>query len=634
MANMPVYSPPAERQARGSSGCWQSGRRSFNVGVPAAGRGDFQSQDAHQSRRSKLEFEMQPFGHFLWAGLLLGLAIAPPSVADAGVALRRLWTHDAGGLGRAEIVAFDAEANQFLVVNGTERCVMRLDATTGRQVDRLEVSSFGDPTSVAASHGLIAVAVVAPQKTDAGHVVLYRSTLGERDAGPPTEPAAAVQVGALPDMVTFTPDGRYVLTALEGEPSDDYAIDPPGGIGVIDVSGGAEHATARIADFFRFNAERESLERRGVRISGPSKTAADSLATVAEDVEPEYITVAPDGRTAWATLQENNAIAVIDVPTAHVKQISGLGLKNHSQSGRGLDASDRDGGIHIRSWPVWGMYQPDGVAAMSVEGETYLVTANEGDSRGYSGFSDQVPVEDLKLDPSLNVDNDLKRLVVSSVGGDADGDGDVDRMLAFGTRSLAIWTVDGQQVYDSGDALERFIAKRMPERFNIDSDGKETVDDRSVHKGPEPEGVVVGRVGRSIYAFVGLERTSAVAVFDVTHPRAAKLLDIVPLPLEKGATGGPDIAPEGLCFVPAEHSPLGAPLLAVACEVTGTTVLFRVDSVAGRQDNIECECHAPASHHPRRGRYRQQPHQTGVVRARLRGAWLAGASSDRRVAAH
>jgi hypothetical protein len=222
------------------------------------------------------------------------------------------------------------------------------------------------------------------------------------------------------------------------------------------------------------------------------------------------------------------------------------------------------------------MYQPDGIAAFVVDGQTYLATANEGDSRDYSGFSDEARVKDLKPDESLRVDDALGRLKVSRVGGDTDADGDVDRLLAFGGRSLAIWTADGELAYDSGDALEQFIAKHLPERFNIDSDGRGKIDDRSPDKGPEPEGVVVGSVGESTYAFVGLERTSAVAVFDVTRPESTKLVDIVPLALKKDSTGGPHIAPEGLCFVPADRSPLAAPLLVVACEVTGTTILFRV----------------------------------------------------------
>jgi hypothetical protein len=188
-------------------------------------------------------------------------------------------------------------------------------------------------------------------------------------------------------------------------------------------------------------------------------------------------------------------------------------------------------------------------------------------------------VKVLKLDPSLLVgnaklqdDDRLGRLKVSRVGGDTDGDGDVDRLLAFGGRSLAIWNAAGELVYDSGDAIEQFIAQHLPERFNINEDGHDKLDNRSPDKGPEPEGVVVGGVGDSTFAFVGLERTSAIAVFDVTVPREAKLVDIVPL--------APNVAPEGLVFVPADRSPTGEPLLAVACEVTGTTVLFRVVSVS------------------------------------------------------
>lgn len=451
---------------------------------------------------------------------------------------------------------------------------MRLEATTGREVGRLDVASLGDPTSVAASHGLIAVAVVAPQKTDPGHIAFFRAAEDKQADEATTKPVAVVRVGSLPDMVTFTPNGRYVLAAIEGEPSDDYAVDPEGAVAVIDLGGGAEQAVALSAAFARFNAQREALERDGVRISGPN-------ATFAADVEPEYIAVAPDGQTAWVTLQENNAIAIVDIPTAQVERVVGLGLKDHSVHGQGLDASDLDG-VRVRCRPVLGMYQPDSIAVFTADGETYLVTANEGDTRNYSGFGDESLVNELRLDASLGADDDLKRLKVSSVGGDTDGDGDVDRLLAFGARSLAIWDAEGKLVYESGDALEQFLAKRLPDRFNIDSDGKGKVDDRSDDKGPEPEGVVVGRVGDSFYAFVGLERTSAIAVFDVTRPRWAKLLDVVPLALEKGAMGGPHIAPEGLCFVPADRSPLGAPLLAVACEVTGTTLLFRVDSVTTR----------------------------------------------------
>lgn len=509
----------------------------------------------------------------------MGVMMCAASGANAANALEHVWTHQGGGKAHAEIVAFDATAGEFLVVNGAERCVTRLDARSGKELGRLDVSQFGDPTSVAASRGLIAVAVVAPVKTDPGNVVLFRSA---SDGAP----AAIVRVPALPDMVTFTPDGRYVLVANEGEPSDDYAIDPEGAVSVIDVGRGVESAVALTADFLAFNAERDALDKTGVRVSGPNAGAADGRATLAEDAEPEYIAVAPDGRTAWVTLQENNALAEIDVATARVKRVVGLGWKDHSRAGSGLDASDRDGGTRIRNWPVLGMYQPDGIAAFDVDGAVYLATANEGDTREYGGFTDQVPLSSAKLDPSLlHADADLQqdakigRLLVSSVDGDSDGDGKVDRLLASGARSLAIWNANGELVYESGDAIEKYVAEHLKERFNIDSDGGNAVDERSPEKGPEPESVVVGRVGDANLAFLGLERTSAVAVFDVTRPESAKLLTVVPLALTKDATSGPNIAPEGLCFVPAERSPMGEPLLAVACEVTGTTVVFRVKPV-------------------------------------------------------
>lgn len=516
--------------------------------------------------------------------IALGIALAAHA-AQAEVSLHPLWTNDAGGLERAEIIVYDAAAQEFLVGNGPERCIMRLDARTGKEVGRLDVSRWGDPTSVAASHGLIAVAVVAPRKTDAGHVVLFRRPARAADDSQLAVPVAVVRAGSLPDMVTFTPDGRYILSANESEPSDDYTVDPEGSISVIDVGRGVEHAVALTADFVRFNPDRDTLEQQGVRISGPNSRAADGRATVAQDIEPEYIAVAPDSRTAWVTLQENNALAIVDVRAASVLEVVPLGLEDHSQAGEGFDASDLDGGIHIRRWPVFGMYQPDGIAVFDVGGETYLATGNEGDTRDYAGFTDEARVKDLRLDESLlrndanlQADDQLGRLKVSGVGGDTDGDGDVDQLLAFGGRSLAVWNSNGQLICDSGDALEQYVAQHFPARFNINEDGKNKQDARSPDNGPEPEGVVVGRVGGSTYAFVGLERTSAVAIFDVTAPAEARLVDVVPLTFDAKTMGGSHIAPEGLAFVPAERSPTGEPLLAVSCEVTGTTILFRVDT--------------------------------------------------------
>jgi len=117
-----------------------------------------------------------------------------------------------------------------------------------------------------------------------------------------------------------------------------------------------------------------------------------------EDLEPEYIAVSPDGKKAFATMQENNAIAVIDLETNTLIDLAPLGFKDHSIEGNGLDASDKDGGINIQTWPVMGMYMPDAIASFESLGKTFVVSANEGDSRDYDGFSEEVRVEDLVLD--------------------------------------------------------------------------------------------------------------------------------------------------------------------------------------------------------------------------------------------
>jgi hypothetical protein len=188
-------------------------------------------------------------------------------------------------------------------------------------------------------------------------------------------------IGSQPDMLTFTPDGQTVLVANEGEPSDDYQTDPEGSISIIDVRNPAA-PIVRTAGFAAFAGQEAALRSQGVRIYGPNADAA-------RDFEPEYIAVSADSRTAWATLQENNALARIDVASAMVTDILPLGYKDHGRADNELDTSDEDGVINLRSWPgVYGMYLPDAMASYTVSGKTYLVTANEGDARAWGEGED------------------------------------------------------------------------------------------------------------------------------------------------------------------------------------------------------------------------------------------------------
>lgn len=404
---------------------------------------------------------------------------------------------------------------------------------------------------------------------------------------------SAFAVGALPDMLTFTPDGYLLLVANEGEPSDDYTVDPEGSISVIDGTRGFGQAQAVVTTlgFTAFNDRGSKLVALGGHF-----TFFGSLPSVARDLEPEYIAVSADSRTAWVTLQEANCIAIVDSAAAprKVSQLVPLGVKNHQWLGNGLDASDCDavldtganaGRVNITSVPVFGMYQPDAIASYVVGDQTYLVTANEGDVRDWPGASEAKRVNQLTLlAASLAVDDAvLGRLTVTNTKGDSDGDGTYEALYAFGGRSFSIWSASGNLVFDSGDELEQITAAAFPSNFNA-SNTSNALDNRSDDKGPEPEGVAIGKVGDRTFAFIGLERIGGVVVYEVTEPTSPRFLqylnhrdfsvsDLAASVAGDGAVG--DLGPEGILFIPASQAPSGAALLIVGNEVSGTTSVYR-----------------------------------------------------------
>ena len=249
-----------------------------------------------------------------------------------------------------------------------------------------------------------------------------------------------------------------------------------------------------------------------------------------------------------------------------------LGTKDHSRPGAGLDASDRDGGADIQTWPVQGLYMPDAIAAFERHGRTYLVTANEGDNREYGDYGDVARVRDLPLDSGafpdaavLQADAALGRLEVSTPDGDADRDGDHDALYAFGGRSFSIWEVGERGgltlTFDSGDLIERTLASEAPDLLD---------DGRSDSKGPEPEHVTLGRIGDDLYAFVGLERADSVMAFRIDGPSDVEYAGLIAAP--------GDDAPETFALAPARDAPGGAPTLFVANEVSGNSRAFAIDA--------------------------------------------------------
>ncbi len=492
----------------------------------------------------------------------------------------------------AEIVAFD-DVREFLYVvsGGTVLQVLEFsDPTTPREVVAIDLADYGVPiggaNSIAYRNGLVAIAVQAANKTDPGWVGVVNVGAISTAADIPAA-TKVFTVGALPDMVTFTPDGTKVLVANEGEP--DGSVDPEGSISIIDVSGdfaGLSQANVATANFQGFNAQKAALQASGVRIFPD--------ATVAQDVEPEYIAVSPDGTTAFVTLQENNAIAIVDIATATVTGIKPLGLKDFSLAGNGIDASDRDGGINIKQQPVFGLYMPDSIAAFEVNGQTYYVIANEGDDRGDAdaiGRGDAIRLKDiskvislgrngLTLDPALIAtlgpdalkDENLGRLTISSIDGDTDGDGDLDKIVAYGGRSFSVLDSAGNMIFDSGDQLEQITAQRSPDFFNANDGLADQKDTRSDNKGPEPEAITTGIIDGKPYAFIGLERAGGgVLMYDLSNPTQPQFIQYI--------RDDKDVAPEGFQFIAANQSPTGQPLLVAANEVSKTVAVYQAPLV-------------------------------------------------------
>ena len=486
----------------------------------------------------------------------------------------------------AEIVAFDPQTKRVFVVNALDASVDVLDVTNPAnpiKVAAIDAKaagvSLGAANSVAVYDGLLAVAIERSPKQVDGIVAFYStSTL---------ELLRTVDVGALPDMLVFTPDGKRVLVANEGEPNDNYDVDPEGSISIIDLRRGLRRASVTNVGFTEFNDDKEALVAAGVRIFGPG-------ATVAQDLEPEYIAVDANGATAYVTLQENNAIAVLDIRRGRLRKILPLGYKDLSLPGNEADLSDKDDAINIAAWPVLGMYLPDATETYTVAGKTYIVTANEGDSRDYPGFSEEVRVKDLlgdegkTLDPTVFPDRDqlvtdaqLGRLKITNTLGDADGDSQMEALYAFGARSFSIWDEEGNLVWDSGNQIESITANLIPDDFNSTNDENGSFDNRSDDKGPEPEALAIGKILGRTYAFIGLERVGGIMMYDITDPTSPSFVtysnnrDFSVPDAEQPEAG--DLGPEGIRFVPWYQSPNWRPLLIVGNEVSGTTSIFQID---------------------------------------------------------
>ena len=457
------------------------------------------------------------------AAAFVPLSASAADTTFAGLSKAWTYTHDMLSGQTSEITAFDSATNSLWVAGIAGVDV--LNARNGTLIQHIDTTSFGSINSVAIHNGVAAFAIESTVRTNPGVIQFYDTSTRALSAGVNT-----VMVGALPDMVTFTPDGSRLLVANEASPTTygNPLLDPAGSVSIINMATRSVIATAGFT---------------GVTTAGSNLRTNTGM-----DFEPEYITVNAAGTKAFVSLQEANGMGVLDLNTNTFSSVIGLGVKDFSTAGNSIDPNDQDPKAApvtlLRTAAAKGLYQPDGMAAYQSGGKTFIVMANEGDTREDDG--------DKARAGNLTTNNDLKRLNVSTT------DSSTGNLVAFGARSFSIRDEAGNLVFDSGNQLD---AKAIEKGIYDDL--------RSDDKGVEPEGVEVIRIGSRTFAFIGLERTTkgAVAIYDVTDPANASFVDML-------VTNG-DIAPEGLKGFVMD----GKHYLSIANEVSGTTTLYSLAPV-------------------------------------------------------
>ena len=470
-----------------------------------------------------------------------------------------------------EVVAYDPISKRAYLSSAVQRrfdMVSLANPSSPVTLGSVSMQPYGGITGLAVKPGLLAVASPDSIEQNPGRVIFF-DTLGNYKG--------QVTVGALPDMITFTHDGKYLLTANEGQPNTTFSVDPEGSVSIIDVQDtNYVQSDVTTLNFTGFNALSASLMASGVR-------KGSTIGTLSQNLEPEYITVSSDNAKAWVTLQENNSIAHLDLVNKIVTNITPMGMKNHQTAQNGFDASDNNGVVLMTNWPVRSFYMPDALAQFTVGTTTYLVTANEGDEREYTALNERTTVGAVNLDPTrfpngamLKETHALGRLRITNQSGDLDADGDYDELHMVGPRSFAIYNAaTGAQVYESKNLIESIVLAdpTWGPFFNADSESN-TRKNRSRSKGPEPEGVAVGKIGSRTFAFIALERVGGVMAFEVTNPSAPVFSGYLNTRSTTGLAG--DRGAEVIQFLGHEQSPNGKPMLLVANEISGTLALYEV----------------------------------------------------------
>lgn len=487
-------------------------------------------------------------------------------------------SYEDGGL--LEIVTYNSKSQIAYAVAGTLGELLLIPMNTvdssglsGTGIDmkslvgEIEGFVYGDMSSIAINqdNSKLAVALQAESYNDDGMVALF-TLLEDGSLG---ENPSFIPCGKQPDALCFTPDGSTILVANEGEPREGYGagvIDPEGSVTLIDVSSGAS----------------THVSFQGVTYD--EKVLLQTGSTPSEDFEPEYI--ACNNEIAYVALQENNAIAILDIQSAQFTGVYGLGLQDYSTTKIDMVA---DGNIHFETQEnVYGVYMPDGITLFQIDGKDYLFTANEGDGREWGDEDGEFFYCNEYKDPTSPTGSVTVEKKVTWLNPSDYEMLDQNSAYLYGARSFSIWEVEDSGislVYDSGSEFEELTAELLPDYFNCSNDDI-SLEDRSGKKGSEPEYVAMGEVGENIYAFIGLERQGGVMMYDVTNPTETTFINYISSrDYSKNIAG--DVAPEGIYFVNGSESATGEPLILVANEVSGTLAVIEVSTSSAQEEAPE-----------------------------------------------
>ena len=509
---------------------------------------------------------------------------APSPTNALNLSLLSSFSNGTAGTNSAEIVAFDADVDRLFIANSI---AAKLDIVNFSNpaapvlISSISTTPYGNINSVVAHDSIVALAIENSNPQLNGSVVFldYNGNF-----------LSQVTVGAMPDMITFNKNYTKILTANEGEPNAGYTVDPEGSVSIVDLTPGIANLTnanVTTIGLSAYNGQEATLIAQGIRVFSTS-------ATVAQDLEPEYITISDDNTKAYVGIQEANALLTIDLTNNTIISLAALGYSPYGTgSNNALDASDQSGAILITGdLPIKGAYMPDALSFGTIGGQGYIFTANEGDSREFGTVVDANRINsttftnlDAAAFPDASILKNSKflgRLSALKYSGDTDGDGDYDELHVMSGRSFSIRNATtGALVYDSKDLIEQIIANHptFAAIFNAsNSTGTPSLKNRSDDKGPEIEGIHFQTINGKPYVFLALERIGGVMVFNVENPLSPVY---VAYRNNRSTTlSGPDLGAEGIVTIPAAISPNGNDIVILANEVSSTLSIYQVNTCA------------------------------------------------------